>query len=97
MTTRKKAAIALTILFVFVMLFSYVFVITEAEHDCSGEDCPICEIITIVSDTIKGLSLIGSAVVICAAFVFGIVKLLSFENKTQSVSSLITLKVKLSN
>ena len=97
MTTRKKAAISLTILFVFVMLFSYIFVIAEADHECSGEDCPICEIIAIVSDTIKGLSLIGSAVVICAALVFGIVKSLYVNNEAQSASSLITLKVKLSN
>ena len=97
MTTRKKAAISLTILFVFVMLFSHIFVIAEADHECSGEDCPICEIIAIVSDTIKGLSLIGSAVVICAALVFGIVKSLYVNNEAQSVSSLITLKVKLSN
>ena len=97
MTTRKKAAIALTILFVFVMLFSHIFVIAEADHECSGEDCPICEIIAIVWDTIKGLSLIGSAVVICAALVFGIVKSLYINNEAQSVSSLITLKVKLSN
>ena len=97
MTTRKKAAISLTILFVFVMLFSHIFVIAEADHECSGEDCPICEIIAIVSDAIKGLSLIGSAVVICAALVFGIVKSLYVNNEAQSVSSLITLKVKLSN
>ena len=97
MTTRKKAAISLTILFVFVMLFSHIFIIAEADHECSGEDCPICEIIAIVSDTIKGLSLIGSAVVICAALVFGIVKSLYVNNEAQSVSSLITLKVKLSN
>ena len=97
MTTRKKTAISLTILFVFVMLFSHIFIIAEADHECSGEDCPICEIIAIVSDTIKGLSLIGSAVVICAALVFGIVKSLYVNNEAQSVSSLITLKVKLSN
>ena len=97
MTMRKKTVIALTILFVFVMFFSHVFVIEEADHDCSGEDCPICEIIAIVSDTIKGLSLIGAVIVICAASVFGILKSLHIEDKTQFVSSLITLKVKLLN
>lgn len=97
MTARRKTALILTILFVFVMLFSHIFVIAEADHECTGEDCPICEIIAIVSDTIKGLSLIGSAVVICAALVFGIVKSLYVNNEAQSISSLITLKVKLSN
>lgn len=97
MTARRKTALILTILFVFVMLFSHIFVIAEADHECSGEDCPVCEIIVIVSDTVKGLSLIGSAAAICDALVFGIVKSLYVENEAQFVSSLITLKVKLSN
>lgn len=97
MTARNRVALALTVLFVFVMLFSHIFAIVEADHECSGEDCPICEIIATVSDTIKGLSLVGATVTICAAIIFEIVKTLLVGNKAKTVSSLITLKVKLSN
>ena len=97
MTIRKKAALALAILFVFVMLFSHIFVIVEADHECSGEDCHICEVIATVSDTIRGLSLVGAAFTICAAIIFGIVKTFLVGNEAKTVSSLITLKVKLSN
>ncbi len=97
MTARKKAALALTVLFVFVMLFSHIFVIAEVDHECSGDDCPICEVIAIVSDKIKGLSLVGSSAIICAAIIFYIVKTLFVGNEAKTVSSLITLKVKLSN
>ena len=97
MTTRKTGTMALTTLLVFVMLFSLVFVIAEADHDCSGEDCPVCEIIAIVSDTTKGLFLIGSVALIFATILVGIGKLIFIENKDRTVFSPISLKVKLSN
>lgn len=97
MTTKRKAAFILTILFVFVMLFSHIFVIAEADHDCLGEECPICDVIAIVSDIIKDLSFVGAAIIICAAITFGVIKTLLVKNETNKVSSLITLKVKLSN
>ena len=97
MMNKKKITIILTFLFIFVLLFSHIFVIVEANHDCSGEDCPICKIIAIVSDTIKVLSLIGFLIIICLAIGFGYLKLLHIESEAHSVVSLISLKVKLSN
>ncbi len=97
MTTRRKAAWVLTILFVFVLLFSHLFVIAEADHECSGEDCPICEILAVVSCTIKELALIGAVVIVCAVLISAFAKVRNVGENTRSVSSLITLKVKLSN
>ena len=97
MTARNKWALILTVLFVFAMLFSHIFVIAEADHECSGEDCHICKIIAVVSDAIRSMSLVGSAFFVCAANIFVIVKILFAEDEAKTVSSLITLKVKLSN
>ena len=72
--TKRKAALILTISFVFVMLFSHVFIIAEADHDCSGEDCPVCAVIAVLSDAFKELSLIGFAAVLFAAVGFVILK-----------------------
>lgn len=97
MTTRRKAAWVLTVLFVFVLLFSHLFVIAEADHECSGEDCPICEILAVVSCTIKELALIGAVAIVCAVLISAFAKVRNVGENTRSVSSLITLKVKLSN
>lgn len=97
MMNKKKVTIILTILFVFVLLFSHIFVIAEAEHECSGEDCPVCKIIAIVSDTIKLLSLVSLLAFFCFAIGCGFLKILHIKSKTHSVLSLISLKVKLSN
>ncbi len=31
---------------VFTLLFSAFFLVEEAEHDCTGEDCPVCDCLT---------------------------------------------------
>ena len=57
MTLRNRvAAFVLTLLFVFVMLFSQFFIIAEAEHDCIGEYCPVCEQIAVCENALKTLS-----------------------------------------
>lgn len=44
MNTRNKRAFAfiLCIAFIFVTFFSLLFIEKEADHDCTGTDCPIC-------------------------------------------------------
>lgn len=38
----KITALILCALFCFVVFFSIAFVALEADHDCAGEDCPVC-------------------------------------------------------
>lgn len=48
MTGRKRiGALLLCIGIVLVLSVSTVFIIHEADHDCDGEDCPICRNIAI--------------------------------------------------
>ena len=42
--------------------FSSVFVATEANHDCGGEDCPICQEI---QTCIENFQLVGSSTPTC--------------------------------
>ena len=51
-----------------VMLFSAVYIAVEADHDCSGEDCAICQQIGVCENLLKSLGLAGAAAVITAAF-----------------------------
>lgn len=43
MTNKKRAAaLFVAVAFVFVMLFSMVYIAEESNHDCIGSDCQIC-------------------------------------------------------
>ena len=58
MTGRKRvAALLLCIGMILVCSLSTAFVIYEADHDCAGEDCPICwNIATIIFLRTAGLA-----------------------------------------
>lgn len=64
MFTKKNRTLALLICVTFfiVTLFSVLFVVAEADHDCIGEDCPVCACIHHAEQTLKQLGMgIGSA------------------------------------
>jgi hypothetical protein len=93
---KRLAACALTLLFVFITLSSVAFIILEAEHDCTGEDCPVCYQLSVCEHTLKfGLA----TAVLTAAWIIGVI--LPFAARfTYSVClclTPVTLKVKLSN
>lgn len=43
-------------LFLAVMLFSSFFIAVEADHDCTGEDCPICAVIHQCENTLRSVN-----------------------------------------
>ncbi|MER1992639.1 MAG: hypothetical protein ABS897_01325 [Eubacteriales bacterium] len=66
MTGRKRAgALLLCIGLVLILSVSTAFIIHEADHDCSGEDCPICRNIAI---NIRLLCTAGLAALVLPAF-----------------------------
>ncbi len=66
MTERKRVgALLLCIGLVLVLSVSAAFVIHEAGHDCTGEDCPICRNIAI---NIRLLCTAGLAALVLLAF-----------------------------
>ena len=42
MKRQKKAAILICMAFLFVMLASFFYIAKEENHNCTGEDCPVC-------------------------------------------------------
>lgn len=52
---QKKLSALLCALFVLVTLFSVLFIVKEAGHDCGGEDCPVCSCIQQAQQTLKNL------------------------------------------
>lgn len=57
MTKKRILAAVLTALVLVVMLSSSLFIIEHADHDCTGEDCPICQQIYLCTQTLKTLSI----------------------------------------
>ena len=58
MNTRKHLkALLLCAGFVLVLLVSCAFLFHEADHDCCGEDCPICRTIAMTSALMRALFL----------------------------------------
>nr|MCR5719967.1 hypothetical protein [Lachnospiraceae bacterium] len=38
-----------------IVLFSSFYIAAEADHDCCGEDCPICDCIHRCENTLRGI------------------------------------------
>ena len=93
----RIGAVILALMVLFAMLSSMCFIATESEHDCAGEDCPICCQISICRNVLKT---IGYA----AAFSAGVIVLSRFVAAVRSLfirvndsTTLVSLKVNLSN
>ena len=66
MTNRKRiGALLLCAALLIVLSVSVVFIAHEADHDCCGEDCPICRMIAV---NIRVLRTLGLAALALALF-----------------------------
>ncbi len=93
---NRKFALLLALAVCFITLFSSFYIAAEADHDCIGESCPLCYQISVCENTLKSLGY-GAAVISAAALTCSFA-ILSGQPKTHlRESTLITLKVKLSN
>lgn len=99
MKTKEKRALSLVfaIAFVFsVLIFSF-YIEAEITHDCIGEDCPVCQHIHICERVLESISL-GIPFVMNAYFMYYISNAGLFASvNIMPVSTLVSLKVKLSN
>ena len=69
MANRKRQLALLTAIAVaIVILFSITFIALELDHDCVGDNCPICQQLSICNNTLHLLS----AAIILAALVLAI-------------------------
>ena len=55
----------------FIMLFSSFYICAEADHHCSGEDCPVCACIQICENVIRQMgSRTDMPVLVCLTAAF---------------------------
>ena len=56
--TQHRATFVLCALLLSVMVFSSLFIVFEHDHDCSGDDCPIC---VMLQQAEKNVTCLGEA------------------------------------
>ena len=97
--TKKKRIISLivAVAIFFVMLYSALYIAAEANHDCVGENCPICYQISVCENTLKNLSLAVCAVAFAAAFTYTLCRSISACADVTPSYTLVSLKVKLTD
>ncbi len=69
MNRRSRiCAVALCVIIIVTMLVSAAYIIHEAEHDCTGKDCPVCQAIAFNSRLLR----LMAAVLLLPALMSGI-------------------------
>ncbi len=85
------------LMMLFIVLFSSFYIAAEADHDCCGEDCPICACIHQCENTLRG---IGDRAAVRFAVVAPVILILfaaAFVIAAVSQDTLVSRKVRLNN
>ena len=97
MKKDRTLAMAFACFLALVLLFSVFIIVMEAEHDCCGEGCVICAVLSACENLLHQLPAIRFAIAI-AALIGSAGILAPYQRINNGCSfTLITLKVKLSN
>lgn len=80
-----------------VMLSSAVYIAVEANHTCSGEDCAICHQLQVCENLLKSIGLVDAAAVFAAAVGYALCSVIPSCAELVRTSTLVSLKVKLSD
>lgn len=93
----KYLAVLLCVLMISVMLLSALYVISETNHDCCGDCCPICAQIDQCNAVLRSAGE-GTAALTMAVLLALIVSELSIKaEKNVFLPTLITQKIRLNN
>ena len=85
------------LMMLFIVLFSAFYIAAETDHDCCGEDCPICACIHQCENTLRGIGggvAVRSGAVAPVIFVFFVA---AFVITAVSQDTLVSRKVRLNN
>ena len=98
MTNHSRiAAAVLAAITVLAVIFSSAFIIEHADHDCTGEDCPICEQLCACAQNLKNLTAAAATIMVILAFRFAVQAVMGQAKYAYIPHTPVNLKVKLSN
>lgn len=79
MTAAKRILFAAAAVIISaVLIFGVMFTAVEADHDCIGEDCPVCAVINLFVNALKTLSKASVSAPLTALFSFYIILILYY-------------------
>ncbi len=94
---RRSTAAIIGILMLFVMLFSAFYISAETDHDCTGEDCPICACIQQCENTLHQIGDgIASSAAVIIPFAFLLVSIFHLASLFPQ-ETLVSRKVRMNN
>lgn len=97
MNKQKLLSVTLALLLCSVVMFSAFYVVAENNHDCSGENCPICFQINMCESTVKSIGTAVVAVACLAVTVFVLILNNLKDSDSYLLETPVSLKVKLTN
>ena len=93
----RITAVILGLMMLVVVLFSAFYIAAETEHDCTGEDCPVCVCIQHCENTLRGIGEgISAPSSVIIPFLFVLLTTALFVTAVPS-DTLISRKVRLNN
>ncbi len=97
--TKKNRFIAsvLALTIILLMLLSASFIAVESHHDCTGEECTICNQLAVCETVLKTMATVFAVAVIVSVMTEEIVVRLGSLRDDFGKKTLVTLKVKLTN
>lgn len=96
MTSAKRTASACAaVLLSAVLLCSIALIAVEANHNCIGENCPVCAQIDFCGRLLKTTA--KTAAVLAAAAVTFFIILIIYSSVSESFDTPVSLKIKLTN
>lgn len=78
-----------------ILAFSAFFIAAEADHDCSGDDCPICMVLQQCENTVRNIASGDAAAAVSAVLVVFVVLLAIFNTHFYRNTSPVNLKTRL--
>ena len=94
---RRVFSALLILLIVFVLFASFYFILHESNHDCSGEECPVCALVAVCRNTLKNFSAALVLYALLRSLAPGIIASVSCRDDHSCFASPVSLKVRLLN
>lgn len=97
MDKKKITAILLAGMLAVVMFYSALYITVEANHNCEGENCPICYQINACRHNLKNITPAVCAAALAAVFTYTFCRRIFSHTEVVLRCTLVSLKVKLIN
>ncbi len=95
---NKIAAVVMCLVLGIFVLGTSIFIAEETDHSCTGNDCPVCNVIHFFETVIKEIASSSGAKTLLASalIIFAVIKI-NKQKQIQFSDTLISLKVELLN